>query len=179
MAGSLICRCGDLMRYVAGNSVAGSLICRCGDLMRSGAERLRSLARVPWDPARDSHRGRVTFSSVSGGAGCGASVRMTLRMKPHKTDLAGKCNDDKTFLCDPDASSLSAGTAVLVMLAGDPVAGDPRHVARCTCLPPALPFFRCHLISAPHVRLLWDRAGAHVHGCGERSQSLARRLGLP
>jgi hypothetical protein len=50
---------------------------------------------------------------------------MTMRMKPHKTDQPGRNGDEKSFLCDPDPESLSAGTAVMRYLQGDPAEGDP------------------------------------------------------
>ena len=52
-------------------------------------------------------------------------VRVSLSLKPGKTDPAGKEHWVKTFRLDPDPEALSAGAAVCSMLSKDPVRGDP------------------------------------------------------
>lgn len=89
------------------------LACRSGDLIRPKGDTLR-----PWDPSRDTHRGRVRFEQGRDSSGV-SYRRLIVDMKPSKTDPSGEEKWEVSFRIDPDPSSLSAGAAICAMLRGD------------------------------------------------------------
>ncbi len=83
--------------------------------------------RSTWDPLRDTHRGRVTREYITTSSG-ERYIRISLHLKPTKTDPTGKEKWVKTFRVDDDPTSISAGYAILLLLAEDPAPGDPTSI---------------------------------------------------
>lgn len=98
-------------------------VLRAGDLIRPSPEESRN-----WDPNIDSHRGRVTFQRIRGEPHADGKMRMTMALKPHKTDQTGEKRFVKSFVVLEDPLVLSAGDAIHSMLRHDPVAGDQTNV---------------------------------------------------
>lgn len=99
-------------------------VCRCSDLIRGK----KVPGRGPWSAERDTSRASLTSSVVSP-PDAPAYVRLTLRMKPNKTNPTAETAQEKTFPIqrplpggDPASTPLSSGAALADMLAGDPTA---------------------------------------------------------
>ena len=87
---------------------------RSGDLIRPKREKSRV-----WDPARDTHRGRITGEWAYDYEG-NRYRRLILKLKPSKTDASGEEHWEKSFRVDQTESALSAGAALISMLLQDP-----------------------------------------------------------
>lgn len=103
-------------------------VCRAGDLILPKRGK-----RAVWDPARETHLGRLQGKLLADGR-----RRLELLLKPTKTDPTGEKHFSKTFLTDPDAQAISAGNALVAMLAGRPPVSDrsaqPLFLDPCTGL---------------------------------------------
>jgi hypothetical protein len=90
------CRCGQ--------SQAFRLFGRLGGLIRakSGVDRA-------WEPARETHRGRLEVESAHDAMGAGWLSASVGWLKPSKTDPAGEPRWEVCFRVDADAGALSAG----------------------------------------------------------------------
>lgn len=89
-------------------------VCRAGDLILPKRER-----REAWDPTREMHLGRLQGERLADGR-----RRLELSLKPTKVDPGREKQFCKTFLTDPDETALSAGSALVAMLANRPKALD-------------------------------------------------------
>lgn len=98
-------------------------VLRSGDLIKSGGH-----ARSNWNPETCTHRGRVTTDVIVEEGALQGRIRVSLELKPTKTDQAGEKGFIKTLIVDDDADSLSAGYAILQMLASDKVGGDQTSI---------------------------------------------------
>lgn len=67
-----------------------------------------------WDPARDTHIGRITWEDVNPAENCGCKTRVRWRLKPSKTDTGGGKCFEKTFLVDGNRIAISACTFCLL-----------------------------------------------------------------
>lgn len=94
---------------------------RSSDLLREKKE-----ARRCSDPAKDTHRDRLTYDKVTSGES--HYFRFKLNMKPNKTDQAGIKGTVKTFPIVEADNVLSAGKALLDMLYGDKFSDDPKEL---------------------------------------------------
>ena len=97
-------------------------VMRSADVIKSKKDSAR-----PWDPARDTHRGRVGVDIVKDLQDSRNRVRISLAVKPTKTDVGGESGFVKTFILDDDPTSLSAAAAVFEMLKRDP---DGDHISK-------------------------------------------------
>jgi hypothetical protein len=91
------------------------LVCRSGDLIRG--KKIKG-AGSTWDPSRETHIGRVSVEMVRDGAGRAVAKRVSLRLKPGKTDPEGKHHFVKTCLVDEHEDSLSFGAALVDLIRG-------------------------------------------------------------
>jgi hypothetical protein len=101
---------------------------RSGDLIRPKKEAARN-----WDPARDTHRGRISGEWAFETSGV-RYRRIILSLKPTKTDPTGEEQWEKSFRVDNTPGALSAGAALIDMLLNDP---SPSLIAEST-----VPMFR-------------------------------------
>jgi hypothetical protein len=97
-------------------------VCRSGDLLRGKKGR----GRTQWNPALDTHLGRLSVEAVRAPDGIiTRRRRIILALKPTKTDPTGERGFEKTFIIDKDPDSLSAGAAIFDMLAKSPLLSSP------------------------------------------------------
>lgn len=63
--------------------------------------------------------GRLSADMGRDAEGRATGARLTLKLKPNKTNQAGETTQVKTFIVDTDSDALSAGKAIRQMLNGD------------------------------------------------------------
>jgi len=88
---------------------------RPGDLIRSANE-----AQRKWNPAKDTHRGRLRPEVAMTSENKPLGTKLVLTLKPVKNDQRNERIMEKSFIIDKHPNALSAGAAILHMLKEDP-----------------------------------------------------------
>ena len=95
-------------------------VMRTCDLIKKTAD-----GNKPWDPRRETHRGRVAVDRARDDYGRTIGVRLILTLKPNKTNQSGEEVQTKSFMIDENPGAISAGKALKDMISGDDHRGDP------------------------------------------------------